>query len=242
MRTPLLVPLAAAALLAQTRSVGPLPKYEVKRAQGRIAVNGLLDDEAWRHASPAVEFVFPWDNQTGAKQKTRAKLLWDSDYLYVGYECDDEDIVAVFGQRDDPTYRDDAVEIFIHPGPKYKVYWGFEMNSKAIMYDYVSVPGVIHLTDSDVPGSMLATTIRGTLNQRGDKDQGWTLELAIPWRAFRDFAGTPLPPKKGDIWRANLNRWDGVEPNRRLSQWSDSALNTPNPHNPERFGELVFVD
>ena len=230
MKTLFLIAIAAGFAGAQTRNVGPVPKYEVKRAKGRIAINGLLDDEAWRHATPAVEFVFPWDNQTGAKQKTRAKLLWDSDYL------------SVCGQRDDPTYRDDAVEIFIHPGPKYKLYWGFEMNAKAIMYDYISVPGVVHLTDSDVPGSMLATTIRGTLNQRGDKDQGWTLELAIPWRAFRDFSGTPLPPKAGDVWRANLNRWDGVEPNRRLSQWSDSALNTPNPHNPERFGELLFVE
>lgn len=230
-----------AAAFAQ-RPVGPIPKYEVKRAASRIAVNGLLDDEAWKTASPAVEFVFPWDRQTGAKQRTRARLLWDSDYLYVGYECDDEDIVAVFGQRDDPTYRDDAVEIFIHPGPKYKVYWGFEMNARAVMYDYINIPGVIHLNDSNADGAQLAVTVRGTLNQRGDKDQGWTLEVAIPWRAFRDFAGTPLPPKPGDIWRANLNRWDGSEPNRRLSQWSDSGLEQPNPHRPERFGELVFVE
>ena len=40
----------------------------------------------------------------------------------------------------------------------------------------------------------------------------------------------------------NINRWDGTEPNRRLSVWSNSAQPKPNPHNPDRFGEIVFVD
>jgi len=32
-----------------------------------------------------------------------------------------------------------------------------------------------------------------------------------------------------------------VEPDRRLSQWSDSGMKAPNPHQPARFGQLVFV-
>jgi hypothetical protein len=33
---------------------------------------------------------------------------------------------------DDPTYRDDAVEIFINPNPRQEVvYYGFEMNAAA---------------------------------------------------------------------------------------------------------------
>jgi hypothetical protein len=35
-------------------------------------------------------------------------------------------------QHDDPTYQDDAVEIFINPDPKQEVlYYGFEMNARA---------------------------------------------------------------------------------------------------------------
>ena len=89
-------------------------------------------------------------------------------------------------------------------------------------------------------GVQLSTNIRGTLNMTSDKDQGWSLEVAIPWTNFEEL-GNGLPPKTGDIWRANLNRWDGTEPNRRLSQWSDSGMVKANPHWPERFGELVFV-
>jgi hypothetical protein len=46
----------------------------------------------------------------------------------------------------------------------------------------------------------------------------------------------------GSVWAANINRWDGVEPNRRMSNWSNPMQPNPNPHVPERFGRLVFVE
>jgi hypothetical protein len=226
---------------AAPRTVPPIPKMEVKRAAGRIVVDGKLDDKAWAGANK-VEFLFPWDYQTGAKQKTAARLLWDDNYLYVGYDCDDADIVAHFDRRDDPTYRDDAVEIFINPDPKQlDFYYGLEMNAKATLYDYFYAFPKLLLKRIDFQGVQLATHLRGTLNQTSDKDQGWSLEVAIPWANFEELTKRTGPPQPGEVWTANLNRWDGVEPNRRLSQWSDSSEAKANPHNPSRFGQLVFV-
>ena len=37
---------------------------------------------------------FLWESQTGAKQMTRARLLWDTQALYVGFDADDVDISA----------------------------------------------------------------------------------------------------------------------------------------------------
>ena len=92
------------------RELPPVPTYEVKRASRPIVVDGKLDDPAWKTAG-TIEFQFPWREQTGAKQKTIARVLWDDQYLYVGYDCEDADIVAHYLERDDPTYKDDAVEI-----------------------------------------------------------------------------------------------------------------------------------
>jgi hypothetical protein len=39
----------------------------------------------------------------------------------------------------------------------------------------------------------------------------------------------------------NVNRWDGVEPARRMSNWSDPQQPRPNPHVPARFGQIVFI-
>jgi hypothetical protein len=186
-----------------------------------------------------IVFQFPWDQQTGAKQKTVARLLWDNDYLYLGYDCEDTDVVAFYQERDDPTYKDDAVELFINPDPGQNFYYGLEMNARATLYDYFYAWPQVLVARVNFDGVKLATNIRGTLNQTGDKDDGWSLEVAIPWKNFVEL-GKALPPAPGSVWRANLNRWDGTEPNRRLSQWSNSGLSEPNPHNPARFGELVF--
>ena len=78
----LLVP---AAWAQSKREVGPVPVYQVHRASHPIVVDGKLDDAAWKTAQ-TIEFQFPWSQQTGAKQKTLARLLWDDSYLYVGYD------------------------------------------------------------------------------------------------------------------------------------------------------------
>jgi hypothetical protein len=217
----------------------PLPTYEIKRATKPIAIDGRLDDEAWQSAG-TLTLQFPWEDQTGAKQKTTARLLWNDDMLFVAYACEDADIVAQYEQRDDPTYKDDAVEIFIQPDPKKPIYIGLEMNARAILYDYLNIYSQALVKGFDLKGVQLASNLDGTLNLTSDRDKGWTLEVAIPLKNFADLMGGK-PVTAGTTWAANLNRWDGTEPKRRLSVWSDSAMVRPNPHNPKRFGQLVFV-
>jgi hypothetical protein len=232
--------MTAAPTLAQRPNLAPIPTYEVHRAKIAPRIDGKLDDAAWQAAKP-VTFVFPWTDQTGKKQKTVARLTWDSENLYVAYECEDSDITAVYTQHDDPTYKDDAVEIFIAPPGVKNLYLGLEMNARAVLYDYLYPFPQRIIKKYDLPGVRLAVSTRGTLNSAADQDQGWNLEVAIPWRSFSDLADNPVP-KIGDRWIANMNRWDGTEPNRRLSQWSDSGMMKPDPHYPDRFGNLSFVE
>lgn len=234
MRYLLLCAFLAAPLAAQT-----VPQYQVKRAAAKVVIDGKLDDKSWQ-AAPTIELQFPWKAQTGTHQKTIGRLLWDDDYLYVSYECQDADIVALRMDRDDPTYLDDAVEIFINPKPsQVSVYFGLEMSARGVLYDYLMSDARYAFKRFNLQGVLLATFIRGTLNARGDDDQGWNLEVAIPWRNFEEVAPRPTP---GTTWTANLNRWDGVEPDRVLSIWSDPQQPRANPHVPAKFGQLVFVE
>jgi Carbohydrate family 9 binding domain-like len=220
--------------------IPPIPETTVSWTGTSIAVDGELREAAWAQA-PVLELGFPWDSQQGAKQKTRVRLLWDDKNLYLGYECEDADITAQHEKRDDPTYTDDAVEAFINPRPEQTdVYLGFEMNARAVMYDYVYFQTRYLFKRLNLEGIVLATKLDGTLNARGDSDKGWTLEVSIPFAEFQPLAQN-VPPKPGDRWALNLNRWDGVQPDRRLSMWSDSGLARPNPHNPKRFGVIRFV-
>jgi hypothetical protein len=219
----------------------PKPRYAVQRASAPIAIDGALGDAAWSEASPAATLQFLWDEQTGAKQRTFVQMLWDSDALYVSYRADDIDITARFLERDDPTFLDDAVEIFINPAPEQKaVYYGFEMNARGVLYDYLNYDSRMLFKRFDATGIEIGVALAGTLNDRSDMDTGWTLEVAIPWENFEPLSRRP--PVPGTVWEANLNRWDGVEPDRRMSIWSDPMNNESWPHVPARFGELVFVD
>src|ERR1017187_6453138 len=140
------------ALAAQNPPTPARPRYEVRRAPSHIQVDGKLDEQAWKAADPIV-LIFPWESQTGAKQKTTVRVLWDDQNLYIGYTCEDADITDQFTERDDPTYRDDAVEAFINPRPSQTdVYLGLEMNARAVLYDYLSVKCVFRGKPNSVPG------------------------------------------------------------------------------------------
>ena len=233
--------LLAGAFLTPLVAQPATPRYEVKRATSAITIDGRLDEPTWTAASAPVTLQFLWDEQTGAKQQTRARVVWNDEALYIGYDADDADITAQYTERDDPTYRDDAVEIFINPRPDQTgVYYGFEWNARGVMYDYLNYNSRTLFKHFDARGVEVATALRGTLNERSDTDNGWSLEAKIPWANFETLS--PRPPAAGTVWKANFNRWDGVAPDRRMSIWSDPQNETSWPHVPERFGELVFVE
>ena len=252
----LAVPTLAVAFLAtivstaQTPAPAPapaasasIPRYEVRRATSPVTIDGALDEAAWAAAAPPLTLQFLWDTQTGAKQKTSVRVVWDAQAFYAGFEADDADITARFENRDDPTYQDDAVEMFINPDPRQEVvYYGFEMNAKGVLYDYLNYNSRTLFKRFDATGVRIATSIRGggTMNVRTDTDTGWNLEVAVPWANFEELSRRP--PTAGVVWKANFNRWDGVQPNRRMSIWSDPQNTTSWPHVPSRFGELAFVE
>ena len=233
-----LIGVTLAVLVAAAQA--PLPRYDVRRAPAPLTIDGRLDEAAWATTS-AMTLQFLWESQTGPKQMTRARLLWDAQGLYVGFDADDTDITAQFQQRDDPTFRDDAVEIFVNPDPRQEiVYYGFEMNARGVLYDYLNYNSRTLFKRFDATGVKIATSLRGTLNVRTDTDSGWSLEAMIPWVNFEELSRRP--PVVGATWKVNFNRWDGVEPSRRMSIWSDPQNTESWPHVPSRFGEIVFVD
>jgi hypothetical protein len=79
-----------------------------------------------------------------------------------------------------------------------------------------------------------AVQIRGTLNDDKDKDDGYAVEVRIPWSSFDKVKD--LPPAPGSLWRMNLYAMqnnDGVA-------WSP-ILEQGNFHKASRFGRVSFV-
>jgi hypothetical protein len=99
----------------------------------------------------------------------------------------------------------------------------------------------------DMPGLETAVQINGSLNNPSVIDEGWSLEISIPWRSLGLLAGeSEVPPKSGTTWRLFLGRFqkkvvDGVE----ISPHPASALRSHgvyDTHQPEEWSVIEFQE
>ena len=215
-------------------------KSTIRPASAPIAIDGRLDEPDWKAATGVGAFHFPWW-QSGKKEQTAAKLLWDEKNLYVAYRCEDAHISAERTERDSDVFRDDCVEVFIAPNPDEPMhYFNIEMNVIGAFLDqhHPDGPGKVRHRNWNAEGVTIKTTIDGTLNDDGDTDKGWTLEAAIPLANYAA-AARHTPPRAGDVWHLNLNRLGG-KTNPQFSQWSPGKTKQPQFHAPRYFGRVIF--
>lgn len=98
----------------------------------------------------------------------------------------------------------------------------------------------------DFPGLKTAVAIDGTVNKDDDRDRGWTVELAFPWKGLEWLAKADqraLPPKEGDIWRMDFSRFNTYKeaaPAQDSGGWFWSKHGVWDSHIPECFPFIRF--
>jgi hypothetical protein len=216
------------------------PEYEIRRTTEKIVIDGILDDADWISATSAGPFSFPWIAD-GTPEQTEVKMLWDDEFLYISYRCDDAHIWADHYDTNADTYRDDTVELFWNPNPAAgKAYNMFEVNCLGnLLSVYNDFDVSIHERARRIMPPHIAQTIRGTVNDDSDTDEGWTLEIAIRFSDYPELYGKNSPTP-GERWHAGLNRIGG-KTNPQHSQWSPSQTDKPSFHRPDDFGILIFT-
>src|SRR6185437_12777554 len=61
----------------------PPTEFECRWTDTPIALDGKADEAAWKHAQLIDNFYLPWlgDKPRAARTATKARLLWDREYL-----------------------------------------------------------------------------------------------------------------------------------------------------------------
>jgi hypothetical protein len=101
--------------------------------------------------------------------------------------------------------------------------------------------------DWTFPGKRTAVFIDGTINKDDDRDRGWTVEVAFPWKGMEWLAksdGRALPPKEGDVWRIDFSRFNTYKeapPAKDFGGWAWSRHGTWDSHIPECFPKIRFT-
>jgi hypothetical protein len=232
--------------LPATASVPPPLSYPCLRAAAPIHIDGKLDDAAWRNAPWTADFVdIEGDSQPRPKYRTRVKMLWDDQYLYIAAELEEPDVKATLTQHDSVIFKDNDFEVFIKPLPDTASYYEFEINALNTGWD-LFLPKPYNQDGQpdnswDIQGLKTAIAVQGTLNQSGDKDRGWTVEIAYPLSAFASRQAVPKP-RDGTIWRINFSRVEWTAGKPKEDNWVWSPQGVIDMHVPERWGFLRFVD
>ena len=100
-----------------------------------MVIDGRLDEPAWQEANAVTQFYLFSPTDAQHVPATKARLLWDSQHLYVGFECDDDDIWSYSDVDDEPVYLGDVVELFIKPRRDSLAYYEFVIASSGAIYD-----------------------------------------------------------------------------------------------------------
>ncbi|ORY45518.1 CBD9-like protein [Rhizoclosmatium globosum] len=161
--------------LASTADASILVPY----TSSRPPLDGSLGG-AWSSALK-VSLSSPLGSASLPQQATSAYLLWDSDNLYIGASISETDVWG--SMRDDNTqlYLENNWELFLDPDSDGLNYYEFEVNPLA--YSQGGSP----TSPDPLQNLQKAVQVQGTLNNPSDKDQGWSVTLAIPWTSLNRF-------------------------------------------------------
>ncbi len=231
--------------------------YVCSRAAEPLTIDGKLDEPSWQSAPWTDDFVdISGEQKPRPRFRTRAKMLWDDNYFYIGAELEEPHVQGFNTQHDAYIFHEDNdFEVFINPSGSSHAYCEIEMNARNAVWDlFLTRPykdGGLPLDTWEIPGLKSAVHVEGTLNDPRDVDRGWTVELAIPWSVLVAFAPDARLPRDGEQWRVNFSRveWqfnvvDGkyrrVE-GRPEDNWVWSPQGTVNMHRPETWGYVQFT-
>jgi hypothetical protein len=152
----------------------------IERAKGAIHIDGDLDDEGWRGATPVTTWyeTAPGDN-TPPPVKSVGYLTYDDRFLYAGFEFDDPDPAAIRA----PLGDHDAINgnsmdfggIFIDALNTGRTAVEFLVNPRNVQYDAVTDDASGENSSPDFFWNSAAKIT----------ERGWTLEIAIPFSSLR---------------------------------------------------------
>jgi hypothetical protein len=214
------------------------PRHAIRRRTERILIDGRLDEPDWQAAEPLAIDNF-LECAGNRDVRTTVRLLWDEWNLYLAFASRDRNIRAKVTDHNGMVWEDTCVEFFVAPDlEKPDNYYTWEINCvgatlNAARCDFwKGEPGTWRPTDA------IATSIKGPTKEPSPDDVEWFCEVAIPFANFVDSA-IRIPPKPGDVWRANFQQCAGW--GSHLATWSPLPSDCKTFHTPSAFGKLIFT-
>ncbi len=192
-----------------------------------IAVDGSLDEAAWRRAGPATDFI-QQDPDFGkpATERTEVRFVFGRGSLYMGVTCYDSEPDKLMGntmQRDAFLNADDRFMWTFDPYLNGRSGYFFEINPSGAMGD-----SLLDTAEGNSNNSNAARAWDGIWYAKTRRTgTGWTIEIEIP---FRTLNFDPDAPAWGVNFQRTIRRkneetlWTGWVRNEGLRRMSNAGL------------------
>lgn len=236
-----------------------IPKtYVAAKTTDKIIIDGEENDASWNKVK-WTDLFEDIENNVKPKYATKVKMLWDETNFYILAKIDEPHVWANLKQRDTIIFYNNDFEVFVDPDSDTFNYYELEINALNTAWDlFISKPyrenDNVVLNDWNIPGLKSAVKIHGTLNNPNDIDEGWVLEMAIPWASYKtSYFDQNVPADK--FWRVNFSRvnWQHTITNGNYERkkgtdgkflpeynWVWSPMGVINMHEPEKWGYVYF--
>ncbi len=187
------------------------PVYLCRYNDKPFVLDGNLDKDFWRD----IPFTDDFPDIEGAirptpRFRTRAKLAWDRENLYIGALLEGDEIWATLTEHDCVIFHDNDFEIFIDPDSDTQAYCEYEMNALNTTWDLLLTKayrdGGKPVNGYEFAGLRSAVHIDGVLNRPDAGNRSWSVEVAIPFAALQECAAENRPPRTGEYYRINFSR------------------------------------
>jgi len=172
-----------------------------------ITLDGALDEEVWRTAEPAADFIQAEPHEGDpASESTEVRIVFDRDALYLGVRCHDSNAGGVIVndiRKDFAPGEQDSFEVILDTFADRRNGFVFAINPAGAKSDTQ-----IANEGRDVNTSWDAVWTVAT-NATAD---GWSAEIRIPFKTLRFERG------EGRIWGVNFSR--RIRRKNEIDYWS----------------------
>jgi hypothetical protein len=223
-------------------------------------IDGDIDDAVWKNAEWTEAFQdIEGDLKPHPTFQTKVKMLWGDTCLYIAAQMQEPNVWAYQKHHDDVVFYDNDFEVFVNPNNTAHQYFEMEFNALNTIFDlFMNKPyrdWGSAMINWNAEGLHSTIKVQGTINNPSDTDTGWTIEIAIPFRAI-SIGNNVQVPGEGTLWRINFSRveWDTKVVNGKyVKQTKADGQNKPehnwvwsqqgiiDMHAPERWGYLQFT-
>lgn len=181
------------------------------RAGTPPAIDGILDESIWAgEGTTLVDSLHgePWPEPGAAPGSAGAvHLAWDDEALYAAASFSDRDVWATMTEQDDPLWKEEVFELFVFGEPGAQRYLELQVSPRGVTFDAKFETYRKGQEDWDSRWTT-AVDLRGTLDNRKDRDEGWSVEVAVPWSEICEHTQAPCPPAAGTQLRINAFRFE----------------------------------